>query len=239
MPDLRQQLRQFYEEKSLPEEKAAEILARGREAAMEGPQTEEPSSAPPAPKAPIQFPRRYALGIGIAAALAIAGFLWLQMRPSQVPFAALPPRIIEFFGGTYEIPEVSQDHAQLRAWSLRQGAPEAFQIPPKMRSLESYGCAVVPVQGKPSYLTCFWTDATKPEADRGGADLVHLFVTRRSDFSGTPTSPEPQYSERDGWSFATWAEGDVGYTVATMNPVTTLRKFVAEWRDDGVRIASR
>lgn len=219
MSDFRDQLRRHYGSKSLSPEKAAEILARGREAAAGN---GEPATAIPAAR---KVSRRVFWGsLGAAAAAVIAGVWLFQNGREQVPFAAIPPRIIEFFAGNPVIPEVSQDKERLRSWLVARGAPVDFRVPDKLAALESYGCQVVDVQGKPSYLTCFWT---KQGAERGAPDLVHLLVTRREDFSGTPASAEPQFARRDGWSFATWAEGDTGYTLATLLPEEKLREYVA------------
>lgn len=228
MSGFRDQLRRHYGSKSLSPEKAAEILARGRAAAD---RTEAPAVAPR------KVTRRvFWAGLGAAAAALVAG-LWIsQSVRDQVPFAAIPPRVIEFFAGNPQLPEISQDKDRLRSWLVARGAPADFRVPEKLAALESYGCQVVDVQGKPSYLTCFWS---KQGAERGAPDLVHLLVTRRDDFSGTPASAAPRFERRDGWSFATWAEGDTGYTLATLLPEEKLREYVAALLAEPRWIASR
>jgi hypothetical protein len=171
------------------------------------------------------------LGLALAASITLyAGMqLWWPHGRKTVEFAALAPRVVEFFGTPPELPKRSQDKAELRAWLLAQGAPADFQIPAKLLALESFGCQVVDIRGRPAWLTCFWREK-KPDAT--GGELVHLFAVRRSDFRDGPTSSAPQFRELNGWSFASWAEGDVIYTVAAAAPLEKLRPFVAVRRAD-------
>jgi hypothetical protein len=134
----------------------------------------------------------------------------------------LAPRIVEFFRTTPQLKE-SQDKAELRAWLLANGAPADFEIPAKLAALESIGCSVLDVKGKPAYLTCFWRESELRATDR---DLIHLVAVRRSDFRDAPAGPAPQLRELDGWSFASWTAGDVIYTMATPAPMEKLRRFL-------------
>ena len=78
--------------------------------------------------------------------------------------------------------------------------------------------------GRKTYLSCYWRE-NKP--DRGDHELIHLLVGRRSDFKDAPSSAQPQRRELDGWSFASWSEGDVVYTLATAAPPEKLTPFLA------------
>jgi len=221
MSDLRKQIHDHYAAQSLPAEKMDAVLARGREVA--GHEAEKiiklPSSA-----------RWWRAGLALAAALAIFVGLaqWRSRSPEKVSFAGMTPRVVEFFGTPPELPKRSQDKAELRAWLLAQGAPADFRIPAKLMPLESLGCQVVDVHGRPAWLTCFW---------REKGELVHLFAVRRSDFRDGPTSAAPQLHEHGGWSFASWAEGDVLYTMATAAPMEKLRPFVWAPRRTGQFLA--
>jgi hypothetical protein len=210
MSDLRQQIHDHYQAQSLPAEKVEAILGRGREVAGqdESKIVRLPSAA-----------RWWRAGLALAAAVALfAGVLpWWPRPAEQVSFAVLTPRVVEFFGTPPELPKRSQDKAELKAWLLAQGAPADFHIPAKLMPMESLGCQVVDVQGRPAWLTCFW---------REKGELVHLFAVRRSDFRDGPASATPQMQEHSGWSFASWTEGDVIYTLATAAPLEKLRPFV-------------
>jgi hypothetical protein len=210
MSDLRQQIHDHYEAQTLPAGKVETILAQGRG-------TGKIVRLPP------QRWRLLALAASVVLAVGLA--IWWPRGSERVSFAALPPRIVEFFGTPPELPKRSQNPEELHAWLLAQGAPADFTIPPKMRGLESLGCQVVDVQGRPAWLTCFWREK-KP--DGSGGELVHLWAVRRTDFKNGPPTASPQYHEESGWSFASWTEGDMMYTVATHAPMEMLRPFVAK-----------
>ena len=209
MSDLRKQIRDHYEGKSLPAEKTEAILAQGRGA-----------------EKIVKFSSRTRALLALAATVIIAVGLvsWWQRQAARVSFAELAPRIVEFFSTPPALPKKSQNPEELRAWLLTQGAPADFQIPAKLRGLESLGCQVVDVHGQPAWLTCFWREK-KP--DGSGGELVHLWIVKRRDFKDGPASAAPQVHEESGWSFASWAEGDVIYTLATPAPMEKLRPFVA------------
>lgn len=207
MPELRQQIRDHYAAQSLPANKVEAILARGG-----------------AGETVVRFPRRWRTPLALAAAVAIlaGGAIWWPRADQAVPFAALAPRVIAFFGTPPELPKRSQNPEELRAWLLAQGAPRDFQIPEKLRGLSSLGCQVVDVGGRPAYLACFWREKN----DRGeGTELVHLLVAHREDFRDAPEST-PQMREMNGWSFASWSESDIIYTLATAAPMEKLRPFI-------------
>jgi hypothetical protein len=223
MSDLRHQIREHYDAKAIPAEKAEIVLGRGRAAAAGGePQVENKAAAFLAPRA-----RPWRKILSLAAALhvfaGLAGW-WAQRETSRVAFAAVDPRLIEFFGGSPELAHAPKDKTALREWLLARGAPPDFHIPASLMPLESFACSVVDVHGRKTYLSCYWRE-DKPE--RGNHELIHLLVGRRSDFKDAPSSAQPQRRELDGWSFASWSEGDVVYTLATAAPPEKLTPFLA------------
>jgi len=223
MSDLRQQLQKHYDAKALPAEKVDAILAKGR--AEVG--SEEKVVALPKRRVTI-----WKLLPAIAAAiilLSVMAIWWVPGR-NRVSYAMVDSRIVEIFGPGPTLPKRSQNPEELRSWLLAQGAPADFQIPAKLRGLKSFGCEVVDVHGRPSYLTCFWREK-KPDVDEGA--LVHLLVARRKDFKDAPPEGTPQYNTIGDWNFAGWSEGDVIYTLAANAPMEKLKEFVAvsSWRE--------
>jgi hypothetical protein len=213
MSELRQQIHTHYQAQSLPAEKVDAILAGGRAAARgEG-------ASPAKTEKVVTFPRpkRFALIVAAAVLLFVGLAIWQPRVTRPVSFALFAPRVVEFFGQPPELPKRSQNPEELRTWLLAQGAPTDFQIPAKLRGMESLGCQVVNVHGRPAYLTCFW---------REKGELVHLLVARRDDFREAPSNSTPQFRELSGWSFASWSEGETIYTLATAAPLEKLRPFV-------------
>lgn len=216
MSDLRKQIRAHYEAKELPADKVEAILARGRVEAAGGGKVAE---------FPVANRSRWPRVLALAAALAVFAGLaaWWQHDARGIPFAAVSQRLIEFFATNQKTDPAPQDKEELRALLVRRGAPANFRIPASLLPLESAACQVFDVRGQNVYLACFL------RADAGGKglpDLVHLVVARRGDFRDAPLSAEPQFAEHDGWSFASWGEGDIAYTLATAAPLETLRPYV-------------
>jgi hypothetical protein len=218
MTTLRQQIRDYFDARVLADGKAGAILRAGAAAAAEG----EIAGGSKVVRFP-RWPRLFALA---AALLLFAGLaVWfVPPRAESVSFAMLAPRVVEFFGAGPELPKVSQDKGALREWLLAQGAPAEFAVPAKLMPLESYGCGVVDVRGRPAYLTCFWREK---KADGSGGELIHLLAVRRGDFRDSPGGA-PQMREVDGWSFASWTEGEVTYTLAAAAPMEKVRAFLAQ-----------
>jgi hypothetical protein len=216
MSDLRHQIHDHYDAQSLSPDKVNAVLARGGQVAASG-----ESKIIPGPSSA----RWRRVGLALAASVALLAGLaqWWPRESASISYAALPPRVVEFFGQPPELPKRSANPEELRAWLIAQGAPSDFRIPAKLQSLKSFGCEVVDVQGRRVYLACFWREK-KTGVDEG--ELVHLLVARRADFRDGPASGTPQFRELDGWSFASWSEGDVIYTLAAAAPMETLRSFV-------------
>jgi hypothetical protein len=223
MPDLRPQLRDYYAKKSLSPAKVEEILARGR-AASSGKESDEPRKV-------LRFPRltgpalTKALAIAaVVAMLAAVASIWWSGRDSRLSVDAIPRGMVSFFAGKPDLHHAPQDKKSLKEWLVARGAPRDFQIPATLLPLESFACQVVNVQGRDLYLSCYWREQ---RPNRGDHELVHLLVGRKSDFRDAPASSQPQLKELEGWSFASWSEGDVIYTLATPAPMDRLRPFLA------------
>ena len=220
MSDLRSQIRAHYEAHSLPPEKVDAILARGRGA--------DADELPELEKKTVSFPtQRWMRTImALAAALVLCAGLamsWWMKAPARAEFAALVPRVVTFLENKPALEHAPQDKSELRAWLVAQGAPPEMEIPPALQSLESFACQVIDVQGRKTWLACFWREQ---RPDRGGHELVHLIVARRQDFHAAPDSAAPQMRELNGWSFASWTKGEIVYTLAAAAPPEKLRPFL-------------
>ena len=175
---------------------------------------------------PVPHRSQWTRVLQLAAAVAVfAGLAGWWLRESQrTPFAAVPERIIEFFATKQKVDPAPQSKDELRTLLVQRGAPANLRIPASLQPLENAACQVVDVQGQKVYLASFWRVAGER---RGLPELVHLVVARRGDFRDPPAAKQPRFSEHDGWSFASWSEGDIIYTLAAAAPPDTLRQFVS------------
>jgi hypothetical protein len=222
MSDLRKQVRDHYDEQSLPADKLASILAQGRDAAAGKEKT-------------VAFPARKSRARFVAAAAAVVamvagGTWWMNRDVGEVSYAALPPRVIELFDNKPDLLPPVQDKVALHQWLVSKGAPADFVIPPSLLPLESAACQVVDVKGRNAYLSCYWRETTP---NRGPHELIHLLVARTEDFYDQPKSADPAIRELDGWSFASWTKGDSIYTLATAAPREKLTPFLSAVEAEG------
>lgn len=220
MSDLRKQIHDYYQDHELPAGKVEAILAQGRGADTQGHVADK---IVPLRHAPPKW-RLLALAASVMMTVGLAVW-WPQGQGNKVSMALLPPRIVEFFQTPPQLPKMSQSPAELREWLLAQGAPADYHMPATLQGMESLGCKVVDVHGRRAWLACFWREK-KP--DGSGGELVHLWAVRRSDFKDGPPIGTRQFHEESGWSFGSWTEGDMMYTVAANAPLEKLRPFVVE-----------
>lgn len=226
MSDFRRQVRDHYDAQSLSPEKLEAVLARGREAAAGEEKTVE---FPAAKKKPWS---RYAMAAAAVIALLLGGMWWTKRDVGEVSYAALPPRVIEFFAHEPKLHGAIQDKAELRTWLVAQGAPADLKIPAPLLALPSAACNVVDVKGRNAYLSCY----VREKSPEGRVELIHLLVARSEDFYDQPKSEKAEIKEIDGWSFASWTKGDAIYTLATAAPKEKLMPFIANAGDPNERL---
>ena len=215
MSELQKQIRDHYAARSLPPEKVAAILAQGRDAAADATIT--------------RYPRGLAGDrwlFALAASVGILAAVWAswQFERIRADYAKVRPAIIEFFTDKPMYPMMSEQPDELRAWAIEQGAPPAFEIPARLRILPGKGCTILRVGGKPTYLLCFLTVDANGQPDGG---MVHLVVARRRDFRDVPPPGARWIGASGEWSFVSWAQGDVIYTISTPAPVERLRSYLS------------
>ena len=224
MADFADQIRSHYDGKSLSAEKAESILASGRAVAGQGDDLRGVQDAEIIrPSAFRRWLPRVAAVAAVILGIAYIGNVWRSRDAQGAPFSELPVAVIAFFAHEPPLAKAPQDKAELRKVLIAKGAPEELQIPAKLLPLETAACSIVGVHGRPAWLACFWRDQ---RADRGDHDLVHLLVARKSDFRDEPDGARAEWKEMNGWTFASWSEGSLVYTVATSAPPEKLRPFV-------------
>jgi len=214
MSDFRHQVREHFDAQSLLPEKVQAILAEGRAAA----------GGKVVPMQARATWLRRSLALAAVLVVALFGTWWMSARAGRVSYALMAPRIIEFFAAKPHLPSAPQDKEQLHHHLVNMGAPADFKIPEKLLPLESAACEIVDVKGERTFLSCYWREV-KPARDE--RDLIHLLVGRAKDFYDRPSSTTPVVQEKDGWSFASWSEGDAVYLLATAAPVAKITPFLS------------
>ena len=217
MSDLRKQIHDHYDARSLPPEKVDAILAKGRAVAA----GEEGSKITPMVPRGSRIRRMLAVAASVALLGGIIG-LWFYPR-SGVDYAAARRVVVGFFAKEHTYSTVSKDPEELRLWALAHGAPAGFQIPPKLQSLPGKACTLLDVDGRPAFLICFMTVDASGKQDGG---MVHLVVAQRRDFRNVPRSRTPSDIAEGDWNFATWVDGAIVYSIAAPAPPEKVRRYV-------------
>jgi hypothetical protein len=217
MSELRKQICDYYGSQSLPPGKVAAIIAKGRAVAGDD------SQAQLAPEPPVsRFVHRRSL-LALAASVTVLAMAWQFSRNSSaVDFGQTRRGLASFFAVSPSFPLLSAQPEELRQWALAHGAP-AFQIPAKLSNLSGEACTTLDIEGKPAFLLCFKTVDASGQQDGG---LVHLIVARRADYRNTPESSVPATFTEGRWSFASWAENEIVYTIASTEGPEKVRQFL-------------
>jgi hypothetical protein len=111
---------------------------------------------------------------------------------------------------------MSPDHDKIMAWLKEQKSPTG-DLPDKVAALPSVGCQKLEVQGHSISLICFTMAEGK---------LVHLFVVDSKDLTEPPIHGSPQFAEVNGWSTASWSDGQRSYMLATQASEDALRQLL-------------
>lgn len=217
MSDLRQQIRDHYAARSLSSGRVAAILAQGRAAG---------AGAGGSRSGPARVFWQSRAGLALAAAVFLLAGLGVFYFSGglRADYAKLRPAIVAFFAEEPDFPKMSEQPEELREWVIARGAPARFRIPARLLQLDSKACAILKVEKKPAYLLCF---LKQDKEGRRNGGMVHLVVARRQDFGNLPPAGAPAIHTAGRWSFASWTEGEVLYTVATPAPVGELRGYLA------------
>jgi hypothetical protein len=227
MDEFQKPLRNYYEGRSLPADRAAAILAAGQAAIAR------------------RKRRRAWLG-GLAAAAAIgvgilAGLSLRDTKPlhcaEQLATSDLASAVVSFFAQPEPVlGQISNDRNALKQWLASQGSPTAFEFPTAIAQLESFACQVLDVRGQRVSLLCFFLDETlaegtqptptvAPDGQPRPRPLVHLLAAPRSAFRDPPQPGERVRLDPVGdWKFVSWATDEVVFVAASDAPVELLTK---------------
>ena len=110
----------------------------------------------------------------------------------------------------------SADHDKVLAWLKDHKSPTGA-LPDKLSGLPSVGCQKIDVQGHSVSLICFTLAEGK---------LVHLFVVHSNDLAEPPAEASPQFQQVNGWSTASWSDGQMSYMLATQAGDDVLRQLL-------------
>jgi hypothetical protein len=106
----------------------------------------------------------------------------------------------------------SPDRAKIMGWLKERNAPMG-NLPAGMTTLPTVGCQKYMVHGHTVSLICF--------VMASGA-IAHLFVVDQEALTD-PAGNAPEFNQMQGWSTASWSDGQMSYLLATQAGPDALR----------------
>ena len=119
----------------------------------------------------------------------------------------------------YGMDLTTNDMTQLRQFIAQRGAPADYELTKGLEKLPLLGGGLLRWRGNPVSMVCF---------DRGGNNMLFLFVTKRSALKDPPSSaePGPELAQVDGLMTASWTRGDDSYVLAGAQEPGFAEKYV-------------
>ena len=172
--------------------------------------------------APLQSRRRLLLAVAAIAVLAGLVIYWLP--PSEdISYAAYRGRMVSTALRNYGMALATNDHAQIRTFLNRYGAPSDYILPQPLRRVALTGCAIEPWQGAKVSMVCF--DSGQPHPP-GQANDIWLFVIDSAGVRKPPAASAPIIAKVNRASTATWSTGGRTYLLVVDGDEQTLRKYL-------------
>ena len=141
-------------------------------------------------------------------------WLWPQRTPDR--FVDFRARMVRTSLGGYHMDLVTNDLQQLRQFMGVRGAPADYVVTKGLAQLQLTGGGVLRWRNNPVSMICF---------DRGGKQMLFLFVVHRSAIKDAPPT-SPVASKVSTLMTASWSQGDRTYVVAGPDEPDFVRKFI-------------
>jgi hypothetical protein len=166
--------------------------------------------------------RRYLMPVALAASIALLlslgllTFGWFRSSPAE--FTAMRADMAAFLVTFPRLDLATDQWPEIVRWLAQKPALATAEIPTGLKKFPGLGCREVQWRGKRLMLVCF--------AAQG--EIVHLFVIPKSELRDRPFPPAPAYARVNGWSTASWSQGDVVFLTLTKGNETFLNKLLAD-----------
>lgn len=151
--------------------------------------------------------RHWKQGAAAAAAvlmMLLSVALWFEVQ-RRGGFANYRDRMVRTALRDYRMQMVSGDVSQIRQYLRDHRGHPDLAIEPKLTQLQPIGCAILRWNDQPVSLVCF---------DSPKQGTVYLFVSKATKLTGGPLGTEPQFSQVNKMSTASWSRGDETYLLA-------------------------
>jgi hypothetical protein len=165
-------------------------------------------------------PQRHLLRVAMAAALVflLALGAWLSGRFQRplTEYTALQRDMAEFLTTFPQLDLATDRWTAISDWLTAKSGFSSVRLPAELQRFPGLGCREIEWRGRRLMLVCFAAEG----------QIVHLFVVRQGDLSGTPDNSRPQLSRVKGWTAAGWADDGVAWLALTRGNRTFLTNLL-------------
>jgi hypothetical protein len=175
-----------------------------------------------APSPPIEFPRPRRRNWLLAAAACLAAFAvifssWRGLFQPANSLADFRDEMTSFVKVDPALALTTDQLPRITSWLEKNNAPAQVNLPKGLRALDPIGCRTLRYRGHDVALICF---------KRDNGLLAHIFVLDRRAFPRLPDRASPQFAAREGWTSASWAEGNYAYVLTTKGDRAALERYL-------------
>lgn len=163
---------------------------------------------------------RYVRALTMAALLAIlctlGALLFGNFQPPPTEYGALQSDMAEFLVSFPRLDLATDRWTAISDWLTTKSGFSSARLPAGLQRFPGLGCREIEWRGKRLMLVCFAAEG----------QIVHLFVVRQGDLSGTPDNSRPQLSRVKGWTAAGWTDDGVTWLALTRGNQTFLKNLL-------------
>lgn len=158
-------------------------------------------------------PAWLAAAAAIVLLLGIAALLLQGPRPPD-RFADFRSRMVRTVLREYRMDIVTNDMTQVRRFMAARGAPADYVVTKGLAALPLTGGGLLRWRDNPVSMVCF---------DRGGGNMLYLFVIKRGVLKGAPPDL-PQTAKVNKLATVSWSQGDETYVLAGEEDPQSLQR---------------
>jgi hypothetical protein len=157
-----------------------------------------------------------ALAASIVFLLSLAVVLVPRSKAPATEFAALQTDMADFLVQFPKLDLATEQWPDILRWLTNKPALARAEVPAGLQKFPGLGCREVKWRGKTLMLVCF--------AAQG--EVVHLFVVPKADLPDAPLTTTPAFASVQGWSTASWTQGEIAYLALTKGNEAFLQKLL-------------
>jgi hypothetical protein len=167
---------------------------------------------------PLPWWHRRTAWLAAAAAVVLLASLAVLVLPDRVPdrLADFRVRMVRTALRQYQMDIATNDLQQVRRFMAAQGAPSDYDVPPGLSRLTLTGGVVLKWRNHPVSMVCF---------DRGGSQMLYLFVTESSALKDAP-GETPRVARVNKLLTASWQRAGHTYMLAGFDEPGFPRKYL-------------